>query len=77
MKAYILDRESIAILTHFGDGSRQPGQFFADQNMATDSQGNIFMTETYEGKRVQKFSYRGLRTIDSVNQGPPWGKVRH
>jgi len=35
------------------------------------------MTETYEGKRVQKFSYRGLRTIDSVNQGPPWGKVRH
>ena len=26
-----------------------------------DSKGNLFITETYEGKRVQKFAYRGLR----------------
>ncbi len=77
MKVYILDRKSLAILTSFGDGGRQPGQFFAVHSIATDSQGNIFTTETYEGKRVQKFSYRGLRTIDSVDQGPPWGKARH
>jgi hypothetical protein len=28
--------------------------------MASDSKGNLFIGETYEGKRVQKFTYRGL-----------------
>jgi hypothetical protein len=28
--------------------------------MAADSKGNLFIGETYEGKRVQKFVYRGL-----------------
>ena len=77
MKVYILDRESLEILTSFGDGGRQPGQFFAVHSIATDSKGNIFTTETYEGKRVQKFSYRGLQTVPAKDQGAPWGKARH
>ena len=28
--------------------------------MAADSKGNLFVGETYEGKRIQKFVYRGL-----------------
>ena len=58
-KVYILERESLQLLTSFGDGGRQPGQFFGVHSIVTDSQGNIYTTETYEGKRVQKFSYRG------------------
>jgi hypothetical protein len=27
---------------------------------AVDSKGNVFIGETYEGKRVQKFVYKGL-----------------
>ncbi len=28
-KVYVMDRQSLEILTNFGDGGRQPGQFFA------------------------------------------------
>ena len=76
MKVYILDRESLEILTSFGDGGRQPGQFFAVHSIATDSKGNIFTTETYEGKRVQKFKYKGVKRVKEKNQGVPWGSKR-
>lgn len=71
-KVYILDRQSLEILTSFGDGGRQPGQFFAVHSIATDSKGNIYTTETYEGKRVQKFVYKGLAPVTTLNQGTPW-----
>lgn len=72
MKVYIIERASLQVLTSFGDGGRQPGEFFAVHSIATDSQGNIFTTETYEGKRVQKFVYRGLAPVPAKDQGPPW-----
>jgi DNA-binding beta-propeller fold protein YncE len=74
MKVYIIDRQSLEILTSFGDGGRQPGQFFAVHSIATDSKGNIFTTETYEGKRVQKFVYKGLAPVTTANQGVVWPK---
>lgn len=74
MKVYIMDRKGLEILTSFGGGGRQPGQFFAVHSIATDSKGNIFTTETYEGKRVQKFVYKGLGTVTARDQGPPWPK---
>jgi DNA-binding beta-propeller fold protein YncE len=72
MKVYIMDRESLEILTSFGDGGRQPGQFFAVHSIATDSRGNIYTTETYEGKRVQKFTYKGLGPVTAKDQGTVW-----
>lgn len=72
MRVYIVLRESLEVLTSFGDGGRQPGQFFAVHSIATDSQGNIYTTETYEGKRVQKFVYMGMGPIPAEHQGPPW-----
>ena len=71
-KVYILERESLRLLTSFGDGGRQPGQFFGVHSIVTDSQGNIYTTETYEGKRVQKFSYRGLGPVTKPDQGVVW-----
>ena len=71
-KVYVMDRQSLDILTSFGDGGRQPGQFFAVHSIATDSKGNIYTTETYEGKRVQKFVYKGLGAITKKNQGVVW-----
>ncbi len=71
-RVYVLDRQSLEILTMFGDGGRQPGQFFAVHSIATDSKGNIFTTETYEGKRVQRFAYKGLRAVTRRDQGTPW-----
>ncbi|MEJ2203171.1 MAG: hypothetical protein P8170_03595 [Gemmatimonadota bacterium] len=72
MKVYIILRESLEVLTSFGDGGRQPGQFFAVHSIATDSQGNIYTTETYEGKRVQKFVYKGMGPVPARDQGVVW-----
>jgi WD40 repeat protein len=70
---YVLDRQSLEIITMFGDGGRQPGQWFAVHSIATDSKGNIFTTETYEGKRIQKFTYKGMKDVP-MNQGVVWPK---
>ncbi|HYW50205.1 MAG TPA: hypothetical protein VE861_06350, partial [Gemmatimonadaceae bacterium] len=71
-RVYVMDRESLEILTAFGDGGRQPGQFFAVHSIATDSKGNIFTTETYEGKRLQRFVYKGLKPVVKTDQGVVW-----
>jgi DNA-binding beta-propeller fold protein YncE len=60
MQIHILDRQSLRELASFGDGGRQPGEFYAVHSLATDSHGNLYTVETYEGKRVQKFIYKGL-----------------
>jgi DNA-binding beta-propeller fold protein YncE len=75
MKIYIIERATMEILTSFGDGGRQPGQFFAVHSIATDSDGNIYTTETYEGKRVQKFVYKGLGPVAEENQGVVWPRT--
>ena len=70
---YVMDRESLDVLYTFGGGGRQPGQFFAVHSIETDSQGNIFTTETYEGKRVQKFVYQGMGRVEKgSHQGVAW-----
>jgi hypothetical protein len=62
------------VLTSFGDGGRQPGQFFAVHSIATDSKGNIFTTETYEGRRLQKFVFKGVGAVPRGDQGTVWPK---
>jgi DNA-binding beta-propeller fold protein YncE len=72
-KIYVIDRESMEVLTSFGGGGRQPGQFYAPHSIASDSNNNIYTTETYEGKRVQKFVYQGMRdTQRGGHTGVPW-----
>ncbi len=71
-KVYIILRETLEVLTSFGDGGRQPGQFYAVHSIATDSKGNIYTTETYEGRRLQKFVYKGLAPVVKQDQGTVW-----
>src|SRR4029077_7066825 len=72
MKVHIIERLPLTELTSFGDGGRQPGQFYGVHSIATDSKGNIYTTETYEGKRLQKFVYKGLGPVTKPNQGTVW-----
>ncbi len=65
-------RSRSQMLTSFGDGGRQPGQFFGVHSIATDSKGNLYTTETYEGKRLQKFVYKGIAAVPSTGQGTTW-----
>ena len=71
-KVYIIQRDTLEVLTSFGDGGRQPGQFYGVHSIATDSKGNIYTTETYEGRRLQKFAYKGLAPVTKEDQGTPW-----
>jgi hypothetical protein len=71
-RIWVLDRKAMRIVTSFGDGGRQPGQFFGVHSIATDSQGNIYTTETFEGKRVQKFTFRGMAPVTSAYEGTVW-----
>jgi DNA-binding beta-propeller fold protein YncE len=71
-KVFILLRDTLEVLTSFGTGGRQPGQFYGVHNVALDSNGNLYTTETYEGKRLQKFVYKGLGPVSSEAQGALW-----
>ncbi len=71
-RIHIIDRENLTLVTSFGDGGRQPGQFFGAHSIAVDSEGNMYTTETYEGKRVQKFSYLGMGPVTDDYQGVVW-----
>ena len=71
-KVRIVNRQTLDELTTFGDGGRQPGQFYGAHSIATDSQGNIYTTETYEGKRLQRFVYKGLVPVTKKEQGTVW-----
>jgi hypothetical protein len=68
----IIVRETLEEITAFGAGGRQPGQFYGVHSLASDSKGNIYTTETYEGKRVQKFIYKGSGTVPRGYQGVLW-----
>ena len=71
-KVRVVDRQTLQELTTFGDGGRQPGQFYGAHSIATDSKGNIYTTETYEGKRLQRFVYKGMARVTKQDQGTVW-----
>jgi DNA-binding beta-propeller fold protein YncE len=71
-KIHVFDRVALTELTSFGDGGRQPGQFYAVHSIATDSKGNLYTTETYRGQRLQKFVYKGLAPVTKKDQGTVW-----
>jgi DNA-binding beta-propeller fold protein YncE len=81
-RVYVLNRQTLEVLTSFGSGGRHPGQFYGVHNLATDSAGNLYTTETYNGARVQKFVYKGITSLPRQDpnfgpgsaQGVPWPK---
>jgi hypothetical protein len=74
-KIWILDRKNMEVLTSIGSGGKQPGQFYAVHSIDTDSKGNIYTTETYDGRRLQRFNYKGTMQIEKgKDQGTVWPK---
>lgn len=59
-KVWILRRDDLVILGSFGHGGRQAGAFGVVHTLATDSKGNVYVGETLNGDRVQKFRFAGL-----------------
>jgi hypothetical protein len=58
---WTLRRDSLHVVSHIGSPGRYPGLFYGVGSLAVDSKGNLYTGETYEGKRLQKFIYKGTR----------------
>ena len=54
-KVHTVDRDSLQIVSSFGRRGRWAGQLLAPHSVALDSNGNLYVTETTVGSRVQKF----------------------
>ena len=57
-KIWVISRADLSIVDSFGFGGHQAGGFTAAHSLAVDSSGNIYVGETLEGKRVQRFIRR-------------------
>jgi hypothetical protein len=67
----IINRETMEEVSTLGIGGRYPGMFQAPHSIDSDSQGNIYLTETYEGRRLHKFVYMGIGSAPR-HQGAAW-----
>jgi DNA-binding beta-propeller fold protein YncE len=54
-RVHTLRRESLEVVSTFGRRGRWGGQFESPHSLAIDSKGNLFVAETLDGRRVQKF----------------------
>ena len=52
---HTLSRETLEVVATFGRRGRWAGQFESPHSLAIDSRGNLFVGETLDGRRVQKF----------------------
>jgi hypothetical protein len=51
----VVDRATGRVLDSFGRPGHQAGEFMHAHTMAVDSKGNVYVGESVEGRRVQKF----------------------
>lgn len=60
-KIFILRRSDLKILSSFGTGGREGGRFELIHAMVTDSKGNLYVGETIDNNRVQRFNFVGMK----------------
>ena len=59
-RVWILRRSDLQMIGEFGHASHWGGGFTIAHNIGIDSSSNLYITESLEGKRVQRFLYKGL-----------------
>jgi len=62
-RVWILDRKTLEPLDSFGRPGVMPGEFYVMHHMNVDSKGNLYVTEVQDGKRVQKFEFKGIAPL--------------
>ena len=53
---HTLERDSLDVVASLGRRGRWAGQFESPHSLAVDSAGNLFVGETLDGRRIQKFA---------------------
>jgi hypothetical protein len=64
---WILRRETLEIVDRFGQQGIFGGSLNVPHALATDSKGNVYVGENFDGRRFQRFVYKRM--------GPPTGKL--
>jgi len=59
-RIWVFDRTTLQPLASFGRPGIAPGEFAVLHHMTTDSKGNLYTSEVQDGRRVQKFVFKGL-----------------
>ena len=72
----VIVRDTLEEITSFGGGGRQPGQFYGVHSIASDSKGNFYTTETYEGKRAAEVRLQGHRLGAARLSGRPLAEAK-
>ena len=62
-RVWVLDRKTLEPLDSFGRPGVMPGEFYVMHHMNVDSKGNLYVTEVQDGKRVQKFEFKGIAPL--------------
>jgi DNA-binding beta-propeller fold protein YncE len=62
-RVWVLDRKTLEPLDSFGRNGVAPGEFYVMHHMNVDSKGNLYVTEVQDGKRIQKFVFKGIATV--------------
>jgi DNA-binding beta-propeller fold protein YncE len=58
-RVHVFDRLTLQEVSFFGRIGRYAGEFVFLHNLATDSKGNLYVSEVGNGRRVQKFVLQG------------------
>lgn len=58
-KVHTLLRDTLEVVSSFGQRGRWAGQFESPHSIAIDSKGNLYVAETLDGRRVQRFLRKG------------------
>ena len=53
----------------WGTPGKGDDQYHLPHSIAIDSKGNLYTTEKWEGKRLQKFAYKGIKAVTAGYQG--------
>ena len=59
-RVWILDRNDLNVIGSFGHGGHGAGGFIAPHTLGVDSEGNVYVGESVDGRRVQRFAYTGM-----------------
>jgi DNA-binding beta-propeller fold protein YncE len=62
-RIWVFDRKTLRPLDSFGRPGIASGEFDVLHHMTTDNKGNLYSSEVEDGRRVQKFVFKGLLSI--------------
>jgi DNA-binding beta-propeller fold protein YncE len=68
---WILLRETLEVLDHFGQQGIFGGSLNVPHALAVDSKGNIYVGENFDGRRFQRFVYKGMGLPTGRTLPPP------